>query len=424
MTVLPQNYLRTLDSIRDRCGQVYEKGQKDQLDFFDVDDSKLPQIVDHVASLTQRRFPDLSKIPPHSRLRHFGINDGLDRLQNIRETRWKKLDKIESARRLIDLVIASVLVDAGAGQTWKYKAKDGELIGRSEGLAVASFDMFEEGYFSSSKEVPDRVDVEGLAQLSIERMTQGFQVTSANTMVGLEGRSNLLKGLSKVLEQQKKFFPTVDGQPRRPGNLVDYLLANVEEDDNGKKSVSIEKLWEVIMSLADVWPARVTIEGVKLGDVWPCSCLEDKGNYENLVPFHKLSQWLTYSLVEAIESSIDLTIKGTEKMTGLPEYRNGGLLVDYGLLKLKPAQVKRGTSEGQELPTFEGSDSLIVEWRALTVIYLDKIHKAVEKKLGQDLVLAQVLEGGTWTAGREIAATLRPDTAGPPIVMESDGTLF
>ncbi|KAI9025110.1 hypothetical protein CLU79DRAFT_746299 [Phycomyces nitens] len=424
MTVLPQNYLRTLDSIRERCGQVYDKGQKGQLDFFDVDDSKLPQIVDHVASLTKRRFPDLSTIPPHSRLRHFGINDGVDRLQNIRETRWKSLDKVESARRLVDLVIVSVLVDAGAGQTWKYKAKDGQFIGRSEGLAVASFDMFAEGYFSSSKEVPDRVDVQGLAQLSIERMTQGFQVTPENTMVGLEGRSNLLKGMATVLEQQAKFFPAVDGQARRPGNLIDYLLANVKEDSKGKKSVSIEKLWEVIMSLADVWPARVTIEGVKLGDVWPCSCLEDQGNYENLVPFHKLSQWLTYSLVEAIESSLDLTIEGTEKMTGLPEYRNGGLLVDYGLLTLKPAQLKRGTANGQELPTFEGSDSLIVEWRALTVIYLDKIHKAVEKKLGQDLVLAQVLEGGTWTAGREIAATLRPATAGPPIVMESDGTLF
>ncbi|OBZ80832.1 Uracil catabolism protein 4 [Choanephora cucurbitarum] len=112
-------------------------------------------------------------------------------------------------------------------------------------------------------------------------------------------------------------------------------------------------------------------------------------------------------------------------MTGLPEYRNGGLLVDYGLLTLKLEQAKRGgaTQEGQ-LPAFEGSDPVIVEWRALTVTYLDKIKKEVEKKLGRTLSLAQVLEGGTWTAGREIAAKLRPEDGGPPIVIKSDGTIF
>ncbi len=31
---------------------------------------------------------------------------------------------------------------------------------------------------------------------------------------------------------------------------------------------------------------------------------------------------------------------------------------------------------------------------------------------------------GTWKAGREIAAKLRPDTKGPPIEVISDGTVF
>ncbi|KAF1800319.1 hypothetical protein FB192DRAFT_1460685 [Mucor lusitanicus] len=75
-----------------------------------------------------------------------------------------------------------------------------------------------------------------------------------------------------------------------------------------------------------------------------------------------------------------------EQMTGLPEYRNDGLLVDYRLLKLN--------------------------------VYLDKIKQGVKDKLDCKLRLAQVLEGGTWTAGRRIAAKLRPKDGGPPTVIK------
>ncbi|KAG2201614.1 hypothetical protein INT46_008793 [Mucor plumbeus] len=420
MTVLPQDYLRTLKSIRERCQQVYEKGQRGELTCFELHESALPDIIDHVVDTTKRRYPDLDKIPPHSRLRHFDPKQ----LQALQD-RWQEqeVDAVEQARRLIDLVIVSVLVDAGAGQAWRYKARNGENIGRSEGLALASFDMFLDGYFSSSKNVPDRVDVNGLDAITLQRMTQGFQVTEENPMVGLEGRSNLLKRLAKAVEDQPTYFPSINGEPSRPGNLIDFVLSSVENGSQ-TKSVRIEKLWEAVMSLGEMWPARVQINGIQLGDVWPCASLTDIGNHENLVPFHKLSQWLTYSLIEAMELSLGIVIDGMEQMTGLPEYRNGGLLVDYGLLKLKPAELERGTVIQGGLPTFEGSDPVIVEWRALTVVYLDKIKQGVEAKLGCELQLAQVLEGGTWTAGREIASKLRPKDGGPPIVIKSDGTIF
>lgn len=155
MTLLPQDYLRTLKSIRERCQQVYEKGQRGELTHFELNESALPAIVDHVTETTKRRYPDLDKIPPHSRLRHFNTIQ-FEALRN----RWQEqgVDAVEQARRLVDLVIVSVLVDAGAGQVWVYKASNGESVGRSEGLALASFDMFLDGYFSSSKETPDRVD--------------------------------------------------------------------------------------------------------------------------------------------------------------------------------------------------------------------------------------------------------------------------
>jgi hypothetical protein len=234
MTVLPQDYLRSLKSIRQRCEQVYEKAKRNELVCFEVDETALPAIVDHVAETTKRRYADLDKIPPHSRLRHFNPSQ----IQGLRQ-QWdsKHVDSVEQARRLIDLVIVSVLVDAGAGQQWRYKTKEGQAVGRSEGLALASFDMFSEGYFSSSTDVPDRVDgksceilcitkiitvllVRGLNSITIQRMTEGFQVSNENPMVGLEGRSNLLKRLAKVLDEQPTYFPSINQEPRRPGNLV------------------------------------------------------------------------------------------------------------------------------------------------------------------------------------------------------------
>jgi hypothetical protein len=55
----------------------------------------------------------------------------------------------------------------------------------------------------------------------------------------------------------------------------------------------------------------------------------------------------------------------------------------------------------------------IVEWRALTVIGLDRLADAVRGELGlaEAFPLARVLEGGTWSAGRRIAAQRRPGAA-------------
>ena len=39
----------------------------------------------------------------------------------------------------------------------------------------------------------------------------------------------------------------------------------------------------------------------------------------SLVPFHKLTQWLCYSIVEGIESEAGWTVEGKEAQTVLPE---------------------------------------------------------------------------------------------------------
>ena len=109
--------------------------------------------------------------------------------------------------------------------------------------------------------------------------------------------------------------------------------------------------------------------------------------------------------------------------TGLPEYRNGGLFIDTGVLSLKPELAT--TLSGDVLPTFDSTDDVIVEWRAMTVALLDELHRIIQQRMpGVYLSLAQVLEAGSWKSGRELAAQLRPETKSSPILLAGDGTLF
>ena len=155
--------------------------------------------------------------------------------------------------------------------------------------------------------------------------------------------------------------------------------------------------------LSPIWPSP-------RGDVWEHPVV-------GLVPFHKLSQWMSYSLVEPIEGA-GLRVVALDALTGLPEYRNGGLLVDAGALRPKQRVLLERS--------FAPGDEAIVEWRALTVALLDQIAEHVRLHLGMDaahLPLVKVLEAGTWFAGRRLAAARRPG-GGPPIIVESDGTVF
>ena len=108
-------------------------------------------------------------------------------------------------------------------------------------------------------------------------------------------------------------------------------------------------------------------------------------------------------------------------LSGLPEYRNGGLLLDLGVLS-----PRSGTLAALARRRWPVAAPLIVEWRALTVIALDRLAVAIRRRLGvgaAEFPLARVLEGGTWAAGRAIAAQRRPGGA-PPLDVESDGTVF
>lgn len=406
-------YLQRPQAIRDRAQQLFQLAQADRLEHFSCDLSKLDEVAAYVIETTQQHYPDFD-VPFHSRWRHFDAG-GISRLAELnqalqQEAAGKSEAKLRMARSQLDLAIVSVLLDAGAGNHWHYRDTSGQkALGRSEGLAVASLRAFEQGLFSADPALPYQVDAEGLQRLSESDLAAAFQVSADNPLVGLSGRLTLLQQLGATLATQ----PTRFGQnPARPGNLLDYVIAQ-----QGTTLDAGELLTTVLESFGSIWPGRVTLGRTNLGDVWPHPALNGTNPGDNLVPFHKLSQWLTYSLIEP------LTVAGIEvtqlnALTGLAEYRNGGLCVDLGLLVPKHSAV---TSQ----PHLPGSP-VVVEWRALTIVMLDLIGDRICTHLGkspEELPLIKVLEGGTWAAGRRIAKHRRP-TGTPPISIQSDGTVF
>ncbi|KAJ1741991.1 hypothetical protein LPJ68_002358 [Coemansia sp. RSA 1086] len=432
-------YLKSLQSVRERSQDVYKQALKGLLQHFILDESKIDSIADYVLSLVKRDFDNIANVPPHGRWRSYCIKlpSGTRDLVSEHVAQWKANDVSdwECARRIVDLFMVSVLVDAGAGSKWKYWDEQTEsTYQRTEGLGIAALRMFEQGTFSSSPSNKFQADARALLKLTDQDMCAGFQVSDDNPLLGCENRAQLLRNLGLALSESPRYFGgkcACNSHPARPGFMLDYLSGCTT---GTPMTVSIDDIWEVIIDgLAPVWPeSRTQLDGVPLGDVWPCTALSTSPSTcaaDQLVPFHKLSQWLTWSLLEVIIKLGKFTVVDTEKLTGLPEYRNGGLLVDMGVLTLNKQDYERGQQNGQgNVPMFAGSDPVIVEWRAMTVVLLDKVAEAVKSRIIDDEVpdmfLARILEGGTWKAGREIAAQLRPESKDPPINIISDGTLF
>ena len=401
-------YLRAPGTIRERCQQVMERAGAQRLRHFIYDPSRLAEVVAYVVAVTRQAYPRLD-IPLHSRWRHFNAG-GVDRLAELRQC-LENLDRDERVRCLFDLVITSVLLDAGAGTHWRYhETASGTDYARSEGLAIATFRMFLDGFFSSHPDRPWQADATGLQRVTDTTLATALQVTARNPLLGLSGRVSLLQALGRAVDVAPHYF---GGREPRLGHLYDYLKASA----TGGVLPAERILLAVLDSLSPIWPGRVTLGGVNLGDVWYHSGVGGTGLTAGLVPFHKLSQWLTYSLLEPLEEA-GIQVDGIDQLTGLAEYRNGGLLLDLGLLTPKHDAIL----ERQHAPDSE----VIVEWRALTVSLLDQIAEGVRTALGllsHDFPLVKILQGGTWRAGRQVALERRSDGSAP-LRIASDGTVF
>ena len=471
--------LREPATIRSRCTAITAAVADGRSGWFTLDRSRLDAAADRVVATMQRRFPD-GRIPYHSRWRHFeaGARDRKAELDAALAGRSNE----DRLRAMVDLTVVSVLLDAGAGPNWRYverphsaidraalpvqrqrredllamldaaagkaaavaavaaeageaaeatEAAEGTKGGeasepappaapeatftRSEGLGVASFRAFMEGLFSAQADDRYRADAATLKLFDATTLRSVFQVSNRNPMVGLEGRAGLIARLGSALAEDAHRH----GGSARPCRVVE----RVTQDFTRREVDAAELLRELLRAFAPIWTSGSSVRGLVAGDVWPHRWAGgDTGDGRSdplttgWVPFHKLSQWLAYSLLEPLQWA-GITVTGLDALTGLPEYRNGGLLLDAGVI------VPRAPRD-LEQPRKPG-DELVIEWRALTVTLLDELAERVRERLGKtaaELPLACVLEGGTWSAGREIAAERRGGA--PPLQIDSDGTVF
>jgi hypothetical protein len=392
-------WLLSPDAVRERARAMLALGLEGRLQHFDVDLARLDAAASVVADVMGANYPD-GRVPYHSRWRHFAAG-GLDRWAELRD---RLPDDEERIRARIDLAVVSVLLDAGAGADWRFQDRSDNLLARSEGLAVASLEAFASGLFSSDSDRPLRADAAALTALTSEQIGHAFQVREGNPLLGLEGRTALMQNLGAALQARPDLFGT---DPARPGNMLDRLAGD---------TVSVPAVLRIILDgFGPIWPGRQSLGGHNLGDVWRHPAFANDDLTSEFVPFHKLSQWMTYSLAEIFEEG-GKRLVGLDRLTGLPEYRNGGLFLDTGVLRLRDSALAKLLLPVDHLA--------VVEWRALTVALLDLVAERVRALTGRpDLPLAAVLEGGTWAAGRKLAAERR-EGGGPPLTIVSDGTVF
>jgi hypothetical protein len=374
-----------------------------------VDLERLAPTADCVAEVVRARYPRLD-VPVHSRWRHFVLG-GRDLWRDVVvHAAWGTVDS--AARAAFDLVITSVLLDAGAGAGWRFRdSPTGLTMGRSEGLALASLRWFESGALSAHPGEPYRVDSGSLRRADGEALRRAFQAGEDNELVGLDGRASLLNRLGAVMESRPDLFAIADSP--RPGGLFDALKARTVDG----RLRAAEILAVVLEALGPIWVHRPNLGGIPLGDCWPHPALAGPKPEDGYAALHKLSQWLSYSLIEPLEDA-GVSVSDVHELTGLAEYRNGGLFIDMGVLRPRdPADLSRSHAV---------ADRFVVGWRALTVALLDRLAPEVCLRLGLTpdvFPLARVLEGGTWAAGRLVAREMRAE-GGPPFHVVSDGTVF
>ncbi len=408
--------LRNPATIRQRCAAITRAVSEGRSAHFHLDRSRLADVAARVEAVTRQAYPTLH-IPYHSRWRHFEVG-GVDRKAQL-DALLAGRSAADIARARIDLTVISVLLDAGAGPQWGYdEAASGQRLTRSEGLGVASLRAFQRGVFSADAGDPLRVDASALLQLDATALAGVFQCSPANPLVGLDGRAALLRRLGQALQAQS----ATSGQPGRPSALFDRLVGTTPHGAGTTLSAA-QVLRDLLDCFSPIWLTGSVLHGLPLGDVWPHRWAggEDPmagrhGTTDGWVPFHKLSQWLAYSLLEPLEWA-GIQVTALDSLTGLPEYRNGGLLLDGGVIVAR--------NEASLAKTWQVSDDFIIEWRALTVALLDELAPLVRARLGQtaeQMPLACILEGGTWATGRVLAQELRGGA--PPLKITSDGTVF
>lgn len=419
-TLSPQDFvafesLFCAGAVRERCRRIGELALVGQANWFSINETNFQRCVKLVANTCLKNYPDLH-IPHHSRWRYFDVGS-----TNLWQhyTQNFKGKKIELARSAVDFIFLSVLLDADAGESWAFEEPvTGKSLSKSEGLAAASLDLFF-NHVARFEHVKGWImDADSLQLITEGKLASIFQHSSKNPLPNIDERLSRLQGLAAILEN----YRTEHQLYNRPSNLIDACRAVSKKSFRWKVSVDAAQVLAIVLKrFGLMWPngyMNAQGGGLNLGDCGYHSQLTTDDATDGIIPFHKLSQWLTYSLIEPLQWA-GIQVVNLEELTGLAEYRNGGLLIDTGSLQpLDQSLLHSRLTVDSEA---------VVEWRALTVYMLDRLAIELRTMMGlseKQLPLCSILQGGTSVAGRDLAMRLRPPHAPPPLNLVANSTIF
>ena len=257
--------LLTSAAVRQAAHRMLQEAREGKLQCWTIDMGKLPEVADLVATITRRNYPSLA-IPFHSRWRHFDVG-GVDRWAAL-QRQWGPLPPRELARRAFDLVIPSVLSDAGSGGRWSFADPDtGKTFTSSEGLALASLQLYKSligaspsgALRGSASRIPHRGPFR--AAVPGQRSEPAGGCRGPRCPAARAGRNLPRTGQ----------MPSRSEGPARPGGLVDAMFARSQ---NGAIAAP-DMLAIVLDALGPIWPSRLTLQGIPLGDSWNYAAMAD-----------------------------------------------------------------------------------------------------------------------------------------------------
>lgn len=399
-------------AVRQRCAAMFDLGLAGKLEHFTLDVARLDALADQVAEMLSETAGE-NGAPFYGCWRSFeaGGHDRWSMLGAYRQ--WPEVR--EMGRAAFDLAFVTAILGADPGSDWRYhEAATGKDHTGADGLAIAALAMFAGGLFSAKTSDPLRADATALARLSDGEIASGLQHGPENPVAGFEGRCNLLRRLGEAVALRDDLFTAKDDP--RPGGLFDLLF-----DEGQKAALAAGRILDAVLDgLVPIWPDRVAIDDIPLGDTWAHPALaEDAGlaGGAALVPLHSMAQKLAYSLVEPlIWAGVDVV--DFNDLTGLADLEHGGLFMDAGVILPRDAKALINQHDAGAL--------FVVEWRALTVVLLDRLADRVRASAELDaeqLPLACIMQGGTAPLASKIALEKRGNDR-PPLGLASDGTVI
>ena len=287
--------LLTAHAVRERAHELLALGEADALRHWRVDRAKLESVAAYVVETMRQNYPALD-IPFHARWRHFA-SGGIDRWAKLEATApWP--DASSRARSAFDLAIVSVLLDAGAGPDWRYRGEKGASLSRSEGLAVASFDMFAQGAFSADPREKLRADASRLAAIEASKLARASRFPRRTASWNSRAARRCCARSGARSRRHPASSPRRD-DPRPAGSST--ILPRWEGADRCSPPHPFWKPCSRISGRSGRRACRSAASRSAIAGGIRAIVRTDATN--GLLPFHKLSQWLSYSLIEPLQKA-------------------------------------------------------------------------------------------------------------------------